>query len=351
MKARTSELWGGGDPGDPFGGASVSGGVRLGAVASDRFAVMRQSPYFEPDTLDLVIGGQAGHAGRQQEIEANATEHDTVALAPYFGILDAWSSEAEIYLPLFANPEASAKSGAMGQSKDYLTSGGDGTRLGIYEIDFHTTGGDAPEDVRNEFVAGRAGAIALPLHMLTHQTRLGAIDQCALSILQYSFCYQRGSSFYDHRHVRFWGMLRDLHGTRRKRPTWLGVETVNRAIMGDALVTEQTGDNPAWTQTAINRIAESTSVRRVQSFAYRDGETLGLVLFNLDLQQQHGERLSLPAVLGARADTWWIAAPQIGASNEEAEEVTVEHRALSDFSDGYELVLEPHSVNVLRWGG
>ena len=46
-----NELWGGGSGSDPFGGASLNGGIRLGSIANDRFGLMRQNQYFDPDDI------------------------------------------------------------------------------------------------------------------------------------------------------------------------------------------------------------------------------------------------------------------------------------------------------------
>lgn len=84
--------------------------------------------------------------------------------------------------------------------------------LSIYEINFHTTHGSSPIDVRNDFLTGAAGALALPLHMLVYLRDLAVRTQCAFSSLGYSFRLPSGEM------ARLWGMLRDVEATGRKRP-------------------------------------------------------------------------------------------------------------------------------------
>lgn len=337
-----NEMWGSGGGGDPFMGESVNGGVRLGSIAHDRFTIMRAAPYFDANVIKLVIGGQAGYAGRQREIQQNSSAHDAVALAPYFGTLDTWASDEEIYRPLFAMPFQEVDTGRMRESRGYLDEGRE-TDMSIYEINFHTTGGNARIDIRNDFLTGMGGAIALPLSMLLYQRDLGAIDQCAFSSLQYSF--RLGSGEY----ARLWGMLRDVEATGRKRPTWLGLETVNKVIGGQQLRTAQSGDTPVWTQPAINGIDAPITVEEVQSFAYADGAQRGIVLFNLSLDQEREVRLRLPEPPSEAAMHFMLTAASMHDNNEDSLMITIDSVLVQDFSDWYSLRLPPHSVHALRW--
>ncbi|MCB2204831.1 hypothetical protein KQI65_08775 [bacterium] len=337
-----NELWGAASGGDPFMGASVNGGVRLGNIASDRFDLLRAAPHFDGSTMTLVIGGQAGYAGRQREIVQNSSSHDAVALAPYFGVLDSWSSDEEIFLPLFAAPIASAATGGMHESRGYLDEGG-GTGMSIYEINFHTTHGNAPIDVRNDYLTGAGGAIALPLSMLVYQRDLAVRDQCAFSSLQYSFRLENGDM------ARLWGMLRDVEATGRKRPTWLGVELVNHAIKGNAMRTTQSGENPTWLQESINGVGEETLVEEIQSFAFADGKQWSLVLFNLSLDTPHRVEFTVPGVPNANAHWYSIEPASIHDDNEDSTTIVIDSTQLTDFYNGFSFELQPHTIHVFTW--
>ncbi|MDX9758739.1 MAG: hypothetical protein RBU27_06225 [Bacteroidota bacterium] len=337
-----NEMWGSGGGGDPFMGSSVNGGERLGAIAHDRFSLMRGAPFFDANVMRLVIGGQAGYAGRQREIQQNASAHDAVALAPYFGILDTWATDEEIYGPLFAMPFQEVARGRMRESRGYLDEDGK-TDMSIYEINYHTTHGNAPIDIRNDFLTGMGGALALPLSMLVYQRDLGAIDQCAFSSLGFSFRLENGE------YARLWGMLRDVAVTGRKRPTWLGIELVNKAVMGYTLLTQQTGNIGGWMQPPINGIDEPIAVRTVQSFAFAEGGERSIVLFNLRLDTPCEVELRLREPSTGSAMLYQLASASIHDNNEDSVMVRIDSMRVEDFNDGHALTLPPHSVHVLRW--
>lgn len=340
-----NELWGAASGGDPFMGASLLGGTNLGQVAHDRFALFMANPAYHAEDFDLIIGGQAGYPGRQGEIEENSSNHDTLALAPYFGVLeDGFASDEEIFYPLFARPFDDVDTGRVRQSWDFVQDAGQGTKLSIYELNFHTTdpSDGAPLDVRNDYVTGMGGGIALPLHMLMYLRELQMREQCAFSSLQYSF---RMSNDED---IRLWGMLRDLV-SQRKRPTWLGVEVANHAIQGDMLRTVQSGDNPAWHQAAGNGIETPLDVNYVQSFAFRDGQRHSVILFNLHLDQAQQVQLTFPGTPSAQATLYQLAPADIHADNEDAENVVIQTQPIDDFGNGYTLDLPAHSVTALTW--
>ncbi|MFQ5595391.1 MAG: hypothetical protein ACE5HA_14685 [Anaerolineae bacterium] len=356
-----NELWGSAGPGDPYFGASLMNGTRLGQIAHDRFAILESSPYYDPARFNLIIGGQAGFPGRQAEIENNSSKHEAIALAPYFQFSpDQYSTDEELFYPVFAQPFDNVISGIMRQSKDFMDGVGQGTGLAIYELNFHTTGGNMPIDIRNDLVTGMGG-IALPLHMLVYLRELGVKNQVAYGTHGFATNFMMGSGEY----VRLFGMVRDLEATGRKRPTWLGVELTNKAVQGDMLTTVQGGANPSWHQMPINGVLNEIDVPFVHSFAFRAGNSYSVILFNLSLDQPQRVRLDLPAppqgiVLSpsinsgqapskGQATRYELASASIHDDNEDAENVSIQTTNLTDFTDGYELTLPPHSINVITW--
>ncbi len=338
-----NELWGAASGSDPFWGASLLGGVRLGQIAHDRFEILKTHTAYDPAELNLIIGGQAGYPGRQGEIDSNSTAHDSIALAPYFGELDNFATDDEIYYPLLARPLDDVLTGQVRQSQDELDATNQGTALAVYELNFHTTGGSSPLDTRNDFVTGQGGALALPLHHLLYLRELDIRDQTAFSSLQYA--YRMGNGEY----VRLWGMLRDLEATGRKRPTWLGVELINKAIQGDLITTIQTGDNSGWQQTPINGVSTTLDVEYVQSFAFQSGPVYAVVLFNLSLADSQAINLEMPFVTAPNPVRYQIAPASIHADNEDAENVWIDISTLSGSGNTYSMDLPPHSLTVLTW--
>jgi hypothetical protein len=338
-----NELWGAASGSDPFWGASLLGGIRLGQIAHDRFATLKSHPDYDPARVNLIIGGQAGYPGRQGEIDNNSTEHDSIALAPYFGELETYASTEEIFYPLFARPIDDVDTGRVRQSQDELDTVGQGTELAVYELNFHTTGGDSPLDTRNDFVTGQGGALSLPLHHLLYLRELSIKNQTAFSSLQFAFRMANGE------YVHLWGMLRDLEATGRKRPTWLGVELINKAIRGDMITTIQSGENPGWQQAPINGVSTTTDVNYIQPFAFREGPLYTIVLFNLNLTDTLTVDVKMPFINNPPPTRYQIAPASIHADNENSEAVFIESWLMGGSSNPFSLDLPPHSLTVVTW--
>jgi hypothetical protein len=317
-------------------------GTHLAVIAEDRLGILRASPYYNAAKLRLIIGGQFGSPGTQTAINNYSSQHDEIALGPYFGWnINTHGNDYDLFCPLFARCFHDVDQGLMTQNVDRIVAGGRDVTPGIYEINFHTTSGSAPTDIRNDFVTSAAGAIALPLYMLAYLRAYGIRNQCAFTAL--AFCSRLSSGDY----IRLWGMLRDLEGTGLKRPTWLGVELANRALLRNMITTTQTGHNPHWTQPPMNDLIGQVQVPFVNSFAFNDGERYSIILFNLDLDYPHEIQLNLPNESVWGATLYQIAPPNIHDNNEDAEDVRIETFPLADFESPYYMVLPPHSVSAV----
>ncbi|MGB1250316.1 MAG: hypothetical protein ACPG8W_06765 [Candidatus Promineifilaceae bacterium] len=339
-----NELWGANAGGDPFLGATLRGGGRVGLVGGERIGIMKASPYYNSAEFNFIIGGQFHHPRSQADIEANSNTHDMVALAPYFGELENFATDKRIFYPLFARPYQDVQSGTLAQSQNILKNAGNDTGLAVYEINFHNTTGDAPLSIRNGFMTGLNGGVALPLYMLSYQKWLGIRDQAAFTALQYSFRMENGE------YARVWGMLRDLEATGWRRPTWLGVELANKAVRGEMVATTHTGDDPRWTQDPINGIVEPIEVPFVQSFAFRERDSYSVVLFNLNIDEAQTIILQTPRTPDSQALLHRLYSENIHHNNESAPVINIRTVPLADFSKSYELILPPHSVTVVEWG-
>lgn len=336
-----NEMWGEASANDPFFGASALGGERLGKIANDRFALLRESPYFNVDKVNLIIGGQFYYPGRQGEIDATGNNHREIALAPYFGADRDHANDEELFYPLFARPFEDVATGRMKKAQDELDKTGKKTGLAVYEINFHTTGGEAPIEVDNDFVTGAGGALALPLYMLVYQRDMGAKNQCAFTALQFSFGIGEG------RYVRIWGLLRDIAATARKRPTWLGLELVNRVMQGDMVAVDFEGERASWKQKPINGIEEELMVPYVHAFAYKNGNMCSAILFNLNLTSSIPVRIALDNANGP-ITRHQIAPASLHDDNEDAENVYIKTDTL-DAQSPLPIELPAHSLTALQW--
>jgi hypothetical protein len=144
---------------------------------------------------------------------------------------------------------------------------------------------------------------------------------------------------------RLFGLMRDIEATGNKRPTFLGIELVNKALGGNLLVTNASG--PAFTQQPSNGVVAATQVPYVQAFVFQQGNKYTAVLFNVDLGQARNIQLNVPNA-GSQATAYEIAAP-LNANNEAGIQVQINQRQITNFSRSYSTTLQPHSMVVLEW--
>jgi hypothetical protein len=347
-----NEGWGGAGDGDPMFGASLKGGINLGNVADQRLGMLRAAPDYDDQVFDLIIGGQATFPGRQDEIEANATTHDTVAIAPYYArliddVVDADSTFAPIYADAWAN---SVFGGDVKDTQVIVDSYGRGTGLAIYELNFHTTKYDANNpidiDVRNDIVTSHAGAMALPVHMLTWLREMGIETQIVHSLLGFSGGTNDGED------IRLFGIVRELLTSGNRRPNFHALRLTNLAMRGDMVATAQGGFDPGRIVMPANGLANAADLDYIQSFAFADGPVRTLILFNLDLNMAQDVRITTSAPVrrsGARVGSLAPADPYADNETVGAIEVEPSFFALPNFQSGTVLTLPAGSMTVMAW--
>lgn len=338
-----NEIWGTNYANDPFVGATLRGGVRAARIADARFAALRSSPFVDLARFDLIIGGQVFFPQRQTELETNSTHHTTIGLAPYFGKLYTYDTPEERYYPLYAHSQWVTGSSPVTQSLANIQAVGQGTQAALYEINLFAVDGSAPLALRNGWLTGVGAGIALPLTLLHYQRDLGI--RTALAYRESQFSYRMANGEYG----RLWGLLRDLTFSNRARPTWLGLELLNHAVRGDLLVTQQTGANPTVAVPAINNLGAPQELPLIQSYAYRDGNSAALVLFNLDLNNAQAVQIDLLGSVAPTAERRVLTGPEPTAGNETAETISTAVAPIADFGDGYTLTLPPFSMTVLDY--
>ena len=373
-----NEMWGQGYGSDPFWGATVRGGFRVGAIANQRFDALKGSAYWNSAEFNLIIGGQHGYPPQNSQIQQHSSAHDAVALAPYFGELDSWNNDDELYLPLYARAREDITAGRVLTTYNILKDNNRDTELSIYEINFHTTLGSAPIDTRNDFVTGLNGGLALPLYMLTYVREFGAVNQAAFQLAQFSksmwvqtareadheaapdWYHERlARQQYDPRHapsrtpdgyfefVRVWGIMQDLEGAQRKRPTMLGFELTNRAVKPAMVRTTMSGV-PTFTQTPLNGVAHTMTVPYLDAFAFVDNLDYSMLLFNLHLSDTQTVTLNLPHTPAPSGTLHLLTADSIHADNEITGTVNVTTQTIA-MSSGMTVTLPANSLVLLEW--
>lgn len=349
-----NEMWGANQGTDPFLGATVRGGERLGTIAGQRFFALRRSRYFKRN-LNLIIGGQTNVAERQAEITQHSQQHDTVALSPYFGHLDD-QTPSRMFLSLYARAFQDVQSDSYGLLRSNVNAMrrvAGSAEIGdqaVYEINFHTTtGANIPLATRNRFVSSIAGGIALPLYMLMYLQEGGVRTQCAFTMLQFSF--QMSGQGINGEDVRLWGLLRDLEATGRARPTWLAMQLVNQAMRGHMVHVEERGKRPVWQQLAVNHIGTTFAARYVHPFVFTQRGDFSVLLFNLHQSEAQPVELEFPELPLSQGWMHQLSAESPFANNEEREDVRIRTTRLQNIEPQYAVTLPPHSITLIETKG
>ncbi|MEO8659887.1 MAG: hypothetical protein ABI693_15565 [Bryobacteraceae bacterium] len=326
-----------------FKGESLEIPDAYGTRASDLFQAARSSPSFQASKFDLVINGQAVAAGRNQEILKYTTGQDTLTVAPYLmSSVDSFSNDEELFGPLFAEPQALSSTGYMRENYNAARGASHPTKLAVYEVNLHTTGGAISQQALNALTPSEGAGLAVASHMLLMLRELGVRDQMLFSLPQYSFA--RG----DQKDVKLWGSVVDMGVSDRRRPQFLALQLVNEAILGDLVATVHSGADPTWDQPAVNQVSLKKA-HHLLSFAFAQGTARTLVLMNLS------RTAALPvAFSGVNAPSGAVrmrrlASAGISDNNEAAENVKITSQSFTQFSRTAAFPLPPHSMTVLSW--
>ena len=315
-----NEAWGSNNPhDDPFAGASFNGGSRLGAVAHKKFTAMG-----EVANVVKVIGGQAAWAGQNENIRKASSNAYCIPIAPYFGVLkERYATPEDMFYPLYSRAYEDVTPGSKVNLTSKFTNG-------VYEINFHTTGGAGGNKATiNSFVASQAGGIALPLYCMLYAREYGWKPMCVFTLAQYS----TGG-------VRMWGVYRDLMATGRVRPTGLAMMLANSAIDGDMVRVNISGGTTI-AVPAINDVVVARDIPQIEAFAWRQGNSWTLLLFNLSMM--NAENVTLSGI-GPVAECQFLYNTDPLATNEDAQTVSIEKK-------DWDGILPAHSLTVLEGAG
>ncbi len=108
----------------------------------------------------------------------------------------------------------------------------------MYEVNLHTTEGTAPQGVLDRITPSVAAGVAVAGHMLRMMRDHGVRDEMLFSLPQFRFKRADGTL------VRLWGSVVQMGSEGRARPQLLAEMLANRAIAGNLVKVELTGDDP-----------------------------------------------------------------------------------------------------------
>ena len=218
-----------------FQGETMDDPAAYGRRANEIFKALRAAAGADAGKFDLVMGGQAVNPGRNGEELAAAPAANTLATAPYLmHSITRWGSDDELYGPLMAQPEQMSREGIVQANQATAT----GRQLAVYEVNLHTTEGTAPQGVLDRITPSAAAGVAVAGHMLRMMRDHGVRDEMLFSLPQFRFKRADGTL------VRLWGSVVQMGSEGRARPKLLAEMLANRAIAGNLVKVELTGDDP-----------------------------------------------------------------------------------------------------------
>ena len=331
-----------------YRGGCLSQPVACCARAGELFAIIKTSPYYNAAQFQCILGGQAGNPGAAILFHNASALHDSFCLAPYMSSrVDSFANTEELFGPLFAEPEwwafnPSLTSGLMRVQFNNVQSSVRPVPLSIYELNLHTTEGSISQTALDQYTPSVGSAIAVADHMLLMLREYGARDQCFFALPGYRTTRADGKT------VALWGAALDMGKTDRKRPHYHMVQLLNEVLAGNLLATEQTGDNPMWSVTNMNRITFNNA-HALQSYAFANGADRALAVFNL----QRTGALDV-TFIGPNAPTGLVTWKQLTSANitdnnEGSNLVAVTIQEPTPFNAAQALALPPFSMTVLQW--
>ncbi len=320
-----------------FRGETIEDPAAYGRRANAVFAEFREAAGPQAAQFDLVVGAHAFDPERDAALLAAAPLANSLAIAPYLmRSVTQWANDDQLYGALLAQPEEMSREGIVAQAAQ---SAG-GRQLAVYEVNLHTTGGTAPEAILNRFTPSAAAGVAVAGHMLRMMRDHGVRDEMLFSLPQYEFLRPDGTP------IRLWGSVVEMGADGRKRPQFLAESLANRAIRGNLVKADVSGENPTHDQLPGNDGVSLRNVHEIDAYAFQDGKRHSLIVFNYGLHR--ARRISVEAAglaHDANATISRLGNSLPGDTNEEAVKVRIEQQHFR----GNEITLAPCSMVVLEW--
>ncbi|MFN0085249.1 MAG: hypothetical protein ACKVX9_07665 [Blastocatellia bacterium] len=206
-----------------FRPAGIPDPIAHGAAATRAFQKIRAGA--GPNApLRMTINGQHTNSEYTGRFVQYAPATDMVALGTYFQYsLNAGATSAQWLNDLFASTTSDRLLDEARQLEPF------GKELAIYEVNLHTTEGNASAAERDPLTTGAASGSAVARVMLD-SLALGIRRQCIYTFSGYDAWLSNYSGF-----VKLWGIVRDVGDTERFRPTGLAISMANQVIAGDLM--------------------------------------------------------------------------------------------------------------------
>lgn len=329
-----------------FSGATFSDPAAYGSRGAEIYGVARSSPYYDAAKYNFVLSGQTDSELAPNMALHNASRNnDSFALGPYLALeVDRFANNDELFGSLFAEAEMvdTTPAGDMKKAYDAIQGSSRPIAMCVYEVNLHTTFGSITQERLDSFTPSLGAGLAVANHMLLMLRELAIRDQAVFSLAGFLVPREDGKS------VRLWGITRDQGVTDRKRPQFLALKLINEVIGGNLVRTTQSGDNPTWNQPPMNG-ASLTNAHYIQSYAFTNGSSRSLIVFNLSRASALDVTFTGPNAPSDKVTLKRLTAPAITDTNENAENVVTTTQTLQGFNPAATLTLPPYSMTALQW--
>lgn len=325
----------------------VSHPEKYGEICRQIIARVRQHPNYDPNRIKLVVGGWAINAHNWNGVvDATSNGQDFVSVAPYLlHELDTSTTPMDKYGALFASVDAHAAEGGEA-TRAALAANKKNTRLAVYELNTHLTGGAAPENVASEICSSAAAGVAVLDQALSLMTNFGASPVNYFVLLQRDYNGRLG----------LWGnLVRENSGDLRSRPVWHGLRLANNYFIQGDLVRATVEGGGSWHQPANGSVPEITSVPNLHAYASisRDpssnGRRANLLLINRSISSPVRAAVTLPFTPSTSAKAITLNGNNPADNNEEAEHVRLQESSIHWPRQGTSILLPPCSATVLQF--
>lgn len=310
-------------------------------------ARVRSHPYFAAEKFEIIAGGWAINAHNWNGItDAGSDGQDYVSVAPYvLNDLDDARTAQDKYGALFASVDAYLAEGGASTRKA-LETNGKGTRLAVYELNTHLTGGRADEAAASEICTSAAAGVAVLDQAISVMSHLGASPVNYFVLLQRAFNGREG----------LWGnLVREADGGLRPRPVWHGLRLANQYFIAGDLVRTTVDGGGAWDQPVNGSVPAMQDVPNLHAYAClaRDGATgkrkANVLLINRAVKLPVRAEVALPFSPAAEARSVTLVGNTPSQNNESDELVSLHESTVHWPAAGGMVLLPPCSATVLQF--
>ncbi len=317
---------------------------KYGELCQTILSAVKAHPDFNPDRIKLVVAGWAANGHHWNgEADRIAEGHSHLSIAPYLlQELNDYPSVDRRYQALFADVEGYAATGGASTLADLKTNDKQ-TKLAVYELNTHLTGGAAPASIASKLCPSVGAGVAVLDQAMSVMRDMGA------SPINYFTMFQRG---YEDR-IGLWGaMLRQPDGALRARPVWHGLRLANQKLIEGDMVGVEVVGTPTWNQPENGSVPALENVPYLHAYAFRavaEKTRYNVLVINRHPKESLDILIELPSETGGAVEVTTLAGKQPESNNENDERVLLETKTVNGYTPIQVFSTPPASATVFRF--